>query len=122
VWDDPSFKSAQGTNVQLYPLNNGTNQKWVFTSIGNGYYTIMNDYNGLLLDDPAFSTTSGTPLIQYSSNGGNNQHWLVTPSGTGYILTNQYSGLKVDASGNTQGTDIVQATGNGSSGQTWTIH
>lgn len=122
VWDDKSWSSSQGTNVQLYALNNGANQKWVFTSIGNGYYTIMNDCNGLVLDDPAFSTAVGTQPIQWSSNGGNNQHWLVTPSGNGYIIQNQFNGLVIDASANTQGTLIVENTANGSATQLWTIH
>ena len=122
VWDDPAFSGSLGTNVQLYQANGGANQKWTFTSVGNGYYTITNDSNGLVLDDPAFSTTPGTKLVQWSLNGGNNQHWLVTSSGNGFVITNQYSGLAVDASADTQKTDIVEATANGSSNQTWFIH
>ena len=122
VWDDPAWSSSLGTNVILYPLNNGANQKWIFKSIGNGYYTITNDSNNLVLDDPAFSTTSGTKLVQWSLNGGNNQHWLITSTGSGFTISNQYSGLAVDASTNSQDTDIVQATANGSANQTWYIH
>lgn len=122
VWDDPSWSSSQGTNVQLYPSNGGANQKWIFSSVGNGYYTIMNDCNGLLLDDPGFSTAPNTKLVQWSSNGGTNQHWLVTPSGSGYTIKNQYSGFVVDPSSDTQNTDIVQTSATGAATQVWTIH
>lgn len=122
VWDDPSFSGSPGANVQLYQSNAGANQKWTFTAVGSGYYTIMNESNGLALDDPAFSSTPGTKLIQWSLNGGNNQHWLVTSSGSGFIVTNQYSGLAVDASTDTQKTDIVQNTANSSTNQIWYIH
>jgi hypothetical protein len=122
VWDDPAFSGSQGTNVILWPLNGGENQKWIFTQIGSGYYTIQNAYNGLVLDDPGFNPNSGTRLIHWSSTGGNNQHWLLTPSGKGYTITNESSGLVVDASSNTQDTDIIQATANGGSGQVWLIH
>lgn len=122
VWDDPAWSSSLGTNIQLYQLNGGANQKWTFTGIGNGYYTITNESNNLVLDDPGFSTTPGTKLIQWSLNNGNNQHWLVTSNGAGgFTIKNQYSGLFVDASANTQKTDIVEATGNGSSNQLWEI-
>ncbi|HEX3685384.1 MAG TPA: RICIN domain-containing protein [Bryobacteraceae bacterium] len=122
VWDDPAFSSSLGTNVELYQANGGANQKWTFTSVGNGYYTITNDSNGLVLDDPGFNTASGTKLVQWSLNGGNNQHWLVTSSGSGFVISNQYSGLAVDASADTQKTDIVQATATGSTNQLWSIH
>lgn len=122
VWDDPAWSANPGTNVILYPLNNGANQKWIFKSIGNGYYTITNDSNNLVLDDPGFNTASGTKLVQWSLNNGTNQHWLITSDGSGFTITNQSSGLAVDASTDTQSTDIVQATANGSSNQIWYIH
>lgn len=122
VWDDPFWRTSQGTNVQLYAFNGGANQRWTFTGIGNGYYTITNAYNNLVLDDPSWSTASGTKLIQWSLNGGNNQHWLITSNGTGgFIIKNQYSGLFVDASADTQTTAIVQATGSSGSNQVWEI-
>ncbi len=122
VWDDPNLSKTNGTNVELWKANGGTNQKWKFTSIGNGYYTITNQNSGLVLDDPNLSTASGTQLIQWPSDGGNNQHWLVTPSGSGYTITNQFSGLLVDATANTQGAYIEQATASGQSTQVWSIH
>ena len=122
VWDDPSFSGSPGTNVQLYPSNGGSNQKWTLTSVGNGYYTITNQASDLLLQDPASNTTPGTKLVQSSSSGGTNQKWLITISGAGFIITNRFSGLVIDPSADTKTTDIVQATATGASNQVWFIH
>jgi Ricin-type beta-trefoil lectin domain-like/PQQ enzyme repeat/Fibronectin type III domain len=122
VWDDPAWNTNQGTNVQLYALNGGANQKWTFTAVGNGYYTITNAYNNLVLDDPSFRTASGTALVQWSLNNGTNQHWLITSNGNGgFTIKNQYSGLTVDAAANAQKADIVQATATGGATQIWDI-
>jgi Ricin-type beta-trefoil lectin domain-like/Fibronectin type III domain/PQQ enzyme repeat len=121
VWDDPHFAKASGTKVVLWPWNGGTNQRWTFTSIGDGRYTIQNQNSGLVLADPHSSSISGTQLIQWPSNAGADQAWLVTSSANGYTITNESSGLLVDASDNAKGTDIQEATASGGSAQIWSI-
>ena len=122
MWDDYANSAQNGALVDLWTPNAGTNQNWIFTALGNGYYEIASVKSGMALNDPAFSQTTGTQLIQWPYGSGSaNVEWQITPSRHGYIITNAASGLAVDANGNTKGAYIDQNTSNGSSSQVWTM-
>ena len=87
VLDDPGFSTANGTVIQQYQLNGGTNQRWVFVPLADGNDLIVNAYSGKVLDDPAFSTSNGTPIIQYQKNNGLNQQWTLLAAGNAPAVT-----------------------------------
>jgi hypothetical protein len=84
VLDDPGFSTSNGTKIQQYPYNGGSNQQWLFVPLSNGNDLIVNLASGKVLDDPGFSTSNGTKIQQYQLNGGANQQWQVTVVNTTY--------------------------------------
>src|SRR5262249_40348367 len=68
VLDDPAFSTSNGTLIQQYQLNGGTNQQWKIVALSNGNDEVFNAYSGKVLDDPAFSTSNGTLIQQYQLN------------------------------------------------------
>jgi lysophospholipase L1-like esterase len=62
--------TTNGSLVQVWTCNGGTNQEW---KSENG--ELVNPASGLCLDDPASNKTDGTQLQLWSCNGGKNQKW-----------------------------------------------
>ncbi|WP_045075891.1 RICIN domain-containing protein [Psychromicrobium lacuslunae] len=64
---------ANGTIVELWTCNGGTNQQWTWDNgqLRNGAST-----PGRCLDVPDFSTADGTALKLWDCNGGANQKWV----------------------------------------------
>jgi len=60
--------TTDGTLVELWDCNGGTNQQWTAT---NG--ELVSAQSGKCLDDPASTTTNGTQLEIWTCNGGANQ-------------------------------------------------
>jgi hypothetical protein len=56
---------------------NSSNQWWKLVNLGGGYFSLVNDRNGLYLDVSGRSTADGAPVIQWPSNGGQNQQWQI---------------------------------------------
>ena len=75
VLDDPDSSTSNGTPIQQYQLNLGSNQQWAFIPLADGDDLIVNASSGKVLDDPNSSTSNGTTVIQYQLNGGTNQQW-----------------------------------------------
>jgi hypothetical protein len=75
VVDDSGWGTSNGTVVDNWANGGGANQEWIFTSQGNGYYTVKNVNSGLCLDVPGASTASGVGMDQWACNGGTNQLW-----------------------------------------------
>jgi hypothetical protein len=71
--DDNGNGSANGTKVQLWDCNGGTNQQW--TAQANG--ALVSVQSGRCLDDPGFATANGTQLEIWDCNGGANQRWTL---------------------------------------------
>ncbi|WP_345033252.1 ricin-type beta-trefoil lectin domain protein [Kutzneria kofuensis] len=63
--------TANGTLVELWECNGGSNQQWTQASDGS----LRSAQSGKCLDDPGFSTTNGTQLEIWDCNGGSNQRW-----------------------------------------------
>lgn len=122
--DDPGFATGNGTNMDQWGYNGGSNQKWSFSQNSDGTYTILNQYSGLALDDPGWGTANGTKVDQWGSNGGSNQHWTVTPNQDGtYTLINKCSGLVLEDPGfsTANGTLMDQWENNNGANQRWIL-
>jgi O-glycosyl hydrolase len=68
--------TANGTLVELWDCNGGSNQLWTQAADGS----LRSAQSGKCLDDPAFSTTNGTQLEIWDCNGGANQLWALPPA------------------------------------------
>ncbi|MEV6008134.1 ricin-type beta-trefoil lectin domain protein [Streptomyces sp. NPDC051976] len=112
--DVPGGATANGTQVELWDCNGGTNQQW--TQASNGALQV---YGTKCLDVLNQATTAGSPVAIWDCNGGANQQWTAKPDGT---LVGVQSGLCLDATGagTANGTAIEIWTCNGGSNQKWT--
>jgi hypothetical protein len=98
--------AANGTQMQLWDCNGGTNQRWTYTA--SRQLTLSGNR---CLDANGQGTSSGTAVIVWDCNGQANQQWNVNTNGT---ITGVQSGLCLDASG--------AGTANGTKLQLWTCH
>jgi alpha-galactosidase len=113
-------QTADGTKVEIWDCNNGTNQRWTPTAAGE-----LRVYGGTLcLDAYDNQTSAGTKVELWSCNGGANQQWRLNPDGT---VTGVQSGLCLDvtggntAAGNVNGTQVELWTCNGGANQQWAL-
>jgi hypothetical protein len=74
----PGQSTTQGTQLDQWSSNGGTNQQWSLTPTGNGAYTLVNRNSGMLADVSGASTQKNASVIQWPSNGGANQQWYLT--------------------------------------------
>ena len=124
VLDDPDFSRADGTPMDQWDYNGGSNQTWTLNPLADGNYVIVNGFNQKVLDDPAGSTADGTNVIQYWPDGGKNQEWTLVPVSDGnYLIVNLASG---DCSWTTgastaQGQSIDLWQPDGGANQEWTL-
>jgi alpha-L-fucosidase len=124
VADVEGARTADGTNVHQWRWLNHANQKWTFTSTGDGYYKIKGVGSGKLLEVAGLSRADGGNIGIWSDAGAPQQHWAVTPTGDGhYFLINRYSGLSlgVDEGSTTDGANIEQQQYASQTRQQWQI-
>ena len=117
VIDNPASSTTAATQLIVYTLNGGSNQKWTATANADGSYTFKNGASGMCMDDSASSTAAGNPIIQWPCTGNQNQDWRLTASGTGYELVNEVSGLAVTPNGTADLSKLTQQAGS----QAWTF-
>jgi hypothetical protein len=65
--------TVNGTLVELWTCNGGTNQQW---TAGAGS-SLVGTGSGKCLDDPGSTTTDGTQQEIWTCNGGKNQSWTL---------------------------------------------
>jgi endoglucanase len=124
VIDIPQHKTAQGTDLDQWPKNNGTNQQWKVASLGCGLYAIRSVQDGEAVDILGQSVSSGAKVDQYDYSGGGNQQFVVTKDAAGYdVITNLNSMDTVEVPGlsTTAGTLLDQRPANGGANQEWTF-
>ncbi|ACU73732.1 Ricin B lectin [Catenulispora acidiphila DSM 44928] len=111
--DVPSQATANGTQLQIWDCNGGTNQQW--TALSNGELQV---YGGKCLDVPGHATTAGTRVEIWDCNGGANQLWTLNSNGT---VVGRESGLCLDVTGagTANGTAVELWTCSGHSNQQW---
>lgn len=106
-----------------WPSGNGSNQRFEFKSLGDGYVRIVNQNSGKDLVVSDASRAAGAKIIQYSYAPGTytNDEWLLEDAGNDRVrLINRYSGLYLTA-GATQGSQFEQRPYDGGNSQTFTI-
>ncbi len=120
--DNPASSRKNGQVMEIYTVNNATNQQWTVTNLGNNIITLTNKASGQLLDVTGASTANSALVDQYPSNGQTNQQWRVTAVGGGkYELANVNSGqaLDVNGAGVTNQTQLDQYPYQGNTWQQW---
>ncbi len=120
--EDPGFSHANSEDLSLYTVNNGTNQQWVVTNLGNNVITLTNAFSQQLMDVTANSTASGALIDQYPANNQSNQQWQVIAVGPGkYELVSKRSNLALDVvrAGTSNGTLLDQYQYQGNPWQQW---
>ncbi|MEU9669206.1 alpha-L-fucosidase [Streptomyces bobili] len=124
VADVEGARTANGTNVDQWPWLNQANQKWTFTSTGDGYYKIKGVGSGKLLEVAGLSRADGGNVGIWGDASAPQQHWAVTPTGDGnYFLINRYSGLSlgVDEGSTSDGANIEQQPYASQTRQQWQL-
>jgi hypothetical protein len=82
--DVPNQSTSEGVQLDQWTCNGGTNQQWVFSSVGS--YTSSSDRtyqltaldSGMVADVTGQSTSAGAAVVQWPSNGGANQQWNIS--------------------------------------------
>jgi hypothetical protein len=111
--DVPGVSQTNGTQVEIWDCNGGTNQTWTLTTAGQ-----LMVYGTKCLDVLNHATAPGSPVAIWDCNGGANQHWTMNADGT---IVGAESGLCLDVigAGTTNGTLIDVFTCNGGTNQRW---
>ncbi|WP_370377570.1 ricin-type beta-trefoil lectin domain protein [Catenulispora sp. GAS73] len=112
--DVPNASQTQGTQVELWDCNGGTNQQWTATAASE-----LRVYGSDCLDASGQGTSAGTKVDIWPCTGGAGQKWTLNAGGT---ITGAQSGLCLDATGAAtgNGTLLELWTCNGGSNQKWT--
>lgn len=122
--------TADGSEVDQWAANGGTNQQWRLARTSGSTYTVTGVGSGKPLEVPGSSAANGTRLDIWTAGGGANQQWVLqatgsytSPTNRSYVLVNLSSGLAADVvSGSTaDGAQVEQWTANGGSNQTWSL-
>ena len=69
--DVPGQSQTNGTQVEIWDCNGGTNQQWTLNSDG----TLRGTQSGLCLHVTGAATGNNTPVELWSCTGGTNQQW-----------------------------------------------
>jgi O-glycosyl hydrolase len=111
--DVPNQSQTNGTQMDIWDCNGGTNQQW--TATASGQLTV---YGTKCLDASAHGTAPGTKVVIWDCNGGNNQRWTLNADGT---VAGVESGLCLDVTGagTANGTLVEIWTCDGGSNQHW---
>jgi len=116
--------TTNGTLIDQWAANGGTNQRWTLTRNSAGYYTVTGVGSGKALDVSAFTTWPGYQIQLYSPNGGTNQQWLIRPTVNGeYAIESRSSGDVLDdyEKATSNGSPVVQYPNNGGTNQQWIL-
>ena len=79
--DCAAKKADNGTNIQVYQSNNGTNQQFMFTKNSDGSYKIRTRVSGCnsAVEVISAELTSGANIQEWEVNGANCQDWILEP-------------------------------------------
>ena len=123
---DIEWSSAKnGTNVEVFEKNNGSNQKFNFiktnfsSTIKDGKYAILSYSNNKKAVDIAWAATNdGANVNLWDANGENNQSFYIKYDGNGYYTIEALCSQKrlTSKDGN-----VIQSEANNSDSQKWSI-
>lgn len=125
---------ASGANVQVYPNNDTSAQRWLLSkNADDSTTTLINTHSQKAIDDTAGGTKSGTNAQIYTINGTAAQKFLIEPNGAAtydsqtvqtYRLTLQAGSqlcLDVAGGGRAQGTNVWFYEQNDTQAQQWAL-
>ena len=112
--DVPNSTTTNGTQLEIWDCNGGSNQSWTLTSANE-----LQVYGNKCLDVTGAATSPGSTVDIWPCTGGTNQQWTLNSNGT---ITGVGSGLCLDVTGGgtANGTLIDIWTCTGGSNQHWT--
>jgi len=111
--DVPGSATTDGTAVDIWDCNSGTNQTWTHTAAGE-----LRVYGDKCLEAYQQGTADGTKAVIWTCNGGANQKWQLNANG---IILGTQSGKCLDVSGGAtaNGAAVILWTCNGGGNQSW---
>ncbi|MEU6506405.1 family 43 glycosylhydrolase [Streptomyces sp. NPDC046942] len=114
-----AVQGSSGTSfaaISQYTCNGGTNQKWWFKDLGNGYYELMGRGSSLCLQENASNVT------QEDCTAATAQQWSVAASGSYVNIEARTTGECLDVSGasTADSAAVITYTCNGGTNQQWT--
>lgn len=134
VLDVSGKKASNGTNIDIYQYNGGSNQQFMLTKNGDGSYKIRTRItnNKSAVEVVNASKESGANVQQYEVNGANCQDWILEAAvdpgckmDTNLIYTfeNVDSGLVMDIENGLMkdNTNVQQYSSNNNDCQKWTL-
>ncbi|MBQ9899298.1 MAG: RICIN domain-containing protein [Ruminococcus sp.] len=82
VLDVAGKKADNGTNIDIYQFNGGTNQQFMLTANGDGSYKIRTRVSGenSAVEIKDGLTSSGANVQEWEVNGANCQDWILEPA------------------------------------------
>ena len=117
--------TADGTNVQQWTCNGGTNQKWKVEDLGDDTSRLVNVATGKVLDTADCSTADGADIRQWSwlNNKCQRSRLVFTATGDYVRIVNENSGKVADVAdcGTANGTDVRQWTWLNNNCQQWRL-
>jgi N-acetylmuramoyl-L-alanine amidase len=115
--------TSNKANVQGYKRNNTMAQRFQITSVGDGYYKIINVKSGKVLDVADGSAKSGANVWQYGWNGTDAQLWKILDAGDGtyYLQSKLGTVLSLSSGSVSNGTNVQTGTINYSTAQRWNL-
>ena len=116
--------TGNGTNVDIWTANGGSNQTWNFTNVTGSVYKIQPSYAPGLSLEVVNSGDNGARCDLWADSGATNQRWAATAVTGGYTFTPQNAtSTRLDvAGGGGSGSNVDIWTANGQSNQTWAVN
>jgi len=108
---------ADGTNVDEWTCNGGTNQLWSYDDT-TGMIRSMDDPHYCL--DNGGTYADGATLMVWTCSGNNNQRFKLDPT-TGAIGVRSYPVEVIDGGGGTVGANLQTFTSSGANAQRWNL-
>ncbi|NRB46501.1 MAG: RICIN domain-containing protein [Saprospiraceae bacterium] len=111
--DVPGKSQAPKKEIWVWGKTNGSNQQWMFSPVGDGYFFIISRNSGLVLDVRHSSKKSGATIWQYPLNKSDAQKWKPVAAGGGYYylrskVSKQYLTVNTITKKAENGTKVVQ--------------
>jgi N-acetylmuramoyl-L-alanine amidase len=115
--------TANNANAQAHNRNNTMAQQFEITSVGDGYYKIVNVKSGMALDVAGGSAASGANVWQHNLNGSNAQLWKFLDAGDGtyYLQSKLGTVLSLASTTVSSGTNVQTENPSYVTSQRWSL-
>ncbi len=113
----PEFSNVDGNKVECYMRDGYYEEFWNITNVGDGFYTIRNNYVNLSIDNLG-STAEGADIVNKVPSNSDSQKWQFVSIGSNvYKIINKVSGKALTRSYNS----ISQKNFTGAFEQKWRL-